>query len=164
MATDPFLSSNPMVAATEAHRAKVEQTRENSARLAQAYITITTTGDGEFQIPDAALFGCTFTEQPIVATGFSLDGLQLAEGHFPRCHAFVRSWVQDDRGFYLGAFIALVVETSLIVAGAPDPAPTADSNANTGVVDPIIPVYVIDHDLTFTGIALKDLPDYLLDA
>lgn len=144
MAYDPVLQPMDLVQAIEQHRGRVEQTRENSARYAQSYATYTTTGVGEHQFDEPNLFGCTFTDQPIVAYGFSLDGSQYVEGvPLPRCVGGVREWVRDARGFYVGAYVYLAVDTL----------PT----------DQEVPEYVIDHDFTFTAVALKDLPEHLLE-
>lgn len=138
---DPFLSTNPVVGALEQHRGRVEQVRENSARIAQSFATYTTTGVGEFEIEEPHTFGCTFSEQPIVAYGSSLNGEQLVPGQFPRIFGSVREWITDTRGFYIGAYVFFVIDV-------PDAA--------------LAPEYVVDHDLTFTAVALKDLPAYLL--
>lgn len=143
MANDPFLSTNPLVGALEQQRSRVDQVRENSARYAQSFGTFTTTGIGEFEIEDPHLFGCTFADQPIVAFGFSLNGDQLVPTQFPRCTGGVRSWVQDARGFYIGAYVICLVEV-------PDPL--------------LAPQYVVDHDFTFTAIAMKALPAHLLES
>jgi len=168
MAYDPFFSTNPVVETIEAHRGKVEQIRENTARLASAYATYSTEGDGEFLLDEPHLFGCTFTERPIVAYGFSMGDSdnedQLVIGKLPTANGGVRRWVTDVRGFYIGAYVFFTVDTATVArttapTGAEDPPSLfspPDPNAAT-------PLYRVDHDFTFTGIALKDLPEYLLD-
>lgn len=131
MATDPFIEQNPVVSGLQGQRAREEQVQENSARLAQTYATFTTTGDGDHTLPDPCLFGCTFTEQPIVSYGYSMDGDQLQDdtAPLPRCSGFIRKWVQDARKHYIGAYVCFVVNTARVVAQAPDPVPTPDTNA-----------------------------------
>lgn len=137
MTQDPFIGVNPIVGALESHRAKLEQVWENTARQAWSYASLTTTGVGEIQHPTVVRFDCTFIEQPKVAHGFSLDGDTLVDGSFPTVSAGVWKWWQDKRGFYLGAYVFFVV---------------------TGVAS-----YAIQHDFTFSGIAIKDLPEYLME-
>lgn len=149
MAFDPVLQPNGIVRALEQHRGRVEQTRENAARYAQSYATYTTTGVGEFRIEEINLFGCTFSEQPIVSYGFSLPTDELDDlpqvmvtGALPRCSGGVQAWFRDDNEFYVGALVYVTVDL-------PATAPST-------------PLWIIDHDFTFTAIAMKDLPAHLL--
>lgn len=111
MAYDPFYSTNPAVSAMEAHRGRIEQVRENSARLAQSYATYATTGDGEFLIELPNLFGCTFTERPVVAYSYALQADEIIAGSMPQSTGGIREWVQDARGFYTGAYVFFVINT-----------------------------------------------------
>lgn len=132
-----MFSVNPLVEALEAHRGRLEQVRENSARQAQSFATLTTHGSGETQHATVVPFDCTFIEEPFVAYGFSLDGDTLVDGFFPTSSGGVWKWQQDRRGFYLGAWVFFVVNGSS--------------------------TYDLQHSFTFSGIAIKDLPDYLMD-
>lgn len=167
MAYDPFLSTNPLVDALEAHRGKVEQTRENTARLAQAFASYETTGDGEIILNEPYLFGCTFIERPTTSYGFALNeaanaaGIDVQFGKLPQASGGVREWVKDGRGYYTGCYVFFSVRTQAITRTTPvdpdeDPAPVVDPTAAT-------PNYVIDHDFMFSGIAIKDVPAYLLE-
>jgi hypothetical protein len=163
MAYDPFLTTNPIVGAFEQHRGKVEQTRENTARLAQSFGSFETRGDGEFILSEAHLFGCTFTERPVVSYGYSLteESEPPLFGRLPQCVGGVSLWITNPKGFYVGAYTFFVVNCQTVLTTTPppegeDPPPVPPADQPT-------PIYIIEHDMTFTGIALKDLPDYLLE-
>lgn len=141
MAYDPFFSTNPVVDALEAHRGRVEQTRENTARLAQAFATYNTTGDGEFLLEEPYRFGCTFTERPIVSYGYAIDTStqtsmeeEVILGRMPRAIGGVRKWIKDDRDFYIGAYVFFTVDTSAVATttvpeGEEPPPPPPDEPA-----------------------------------
>jgi hypothetical protein len=130
-------SVNPLVQAAEAHRGRLEQTRENTARQAESFATITSHGVGEVQHTTVVTFDCTFVEKPSVAYCFSLDGDTLIDGYFPTSSGAVWKWQIDSRGFYVGAYVFFVI--------------TGD------------PSYDLEHYFTFAGIAIKDLPEYLME-
>lgn len=128
--------------AIQGHLAGKEQTRENSARLAVSQGFLTTTGSGERQEAERVPFGCVFAEAPAVAFGWSMDGDELVDGQFPRVSAGVYGWDTDQKGHYLGAYIMVTVD---VPTGAEEPE------------------YGLNLFFTFTGTAIKDIPDYLLD-
>lgn len=134
--TTPF-GVNPFVDVGEAHRGRVEQTRENSARQAWSYASLATHGIGEVQHLTVVPFDCTFIELPKVSSGFYIDGDLLIDGQFPTVTAGIWKWQQDRRGYYVGAYVFFVL----------------GGDANMDLV----------HDFTFSGVAIKDLPDYLMD-
>lgn len=129
MAYDPFVTTNPVVGAMEAHRGRVEQIRENSARHAWALATLVTTGDGQFLIRDAAYFNTAFIERPAVGYGYSLDSDEVLSGVLPRCTGGVRGWIKDSRGHYIGAYLFLSVQTDMNADG--DPAEAATGTAQS---------------------------------
>lgn len=137
MATDPFFGTNPVVDALEQRRGYVEQLRQNTSRLAQSYNSVTTQGNGMLRLPTIMRFHCTFIEQPVVSYGFVLKS-PLLEKDYPTSSGGVYTFQVDKRGFYLGAYCYVVVNS---VDDYPE----------------------IHHDFTFTGIAMKDLPEHLLD-
>lgn len=131
----------------ESHRGRIEQTRENSGRLARSHGTWTTTGSGEMIVPDAFLFGVTFTQQPSVAYGCSMpeiegESQELVAGSVPRANGGVHRWVRDRNGFYTGANVYFTVDFGY--GGVPK-------------------VYTIVHSLVFTAVALKDLGKGILE-
>ena len=136
MAIDPFLGPNPVMNILEARRGAIEQVRQNSSRLAQSFNSVETVGVGMIRLRSALIFDCSFIQKPIVGYGMTVES-DLVEGDFPSCSGGVTDWRRNSRGFYLGAYVYLVV---------------------TAVEDP-----TIQHDFTFTGIAMKDLPEHLLD-
>lgn len=107
-------------------RERANQNAENSARLAQSYATFITTGVGSYQHHKRVKFGTTFIEQPMVSYGCVVDIEALADAlgygedsediPLPLCTGYVTEWDQDDRGFYIGCWIAVRVwfpETSV---------------------------------------------------
>lgn len=136
MARDPFFGINPIMEAMEQRRGYVEQLRQNTSRLAQSYNFVETTGVGSIRLATVVRFYCTFIEKPVVSYGFTVES-ELVDDDFPQSCGGVYSWLLDSRGFYLGAYVFVKVDAT---------------------EDP-----TIQHDFTFTGIAMKDLPDYLLD-
>lgn len=137
MGLDPFSDVNPFVRALDRVRGQQDQTRENSARHCNSYSQLTSHGIGEILHETVIPFDCTFVELPRVAYGCSVDGDVLVDGSFPTSVGIVWKWQQDFHDFYLGAYVYFVV---------------------TGPAD-------IDlvHDFTFSGIAIKDLPEHLLE-
>lgn len=136
MGYDPFLGSNPVIAAMEQRRGYVEQLRQNTSRLAQSYNFVVSEGIGMIKLATVVRFHCTFTQKPVVGYGYTVETPLLADD-FPASTGGVYGWAIDSRGFYQGAYVFVVV---------------------TATSDP-----VIQHDFTFTGIAMKDLPEHLLD-
>jgi hypothetical protein len=138
----------PGFQALEQRRGQLDAIRENSARLATAQLSFTTHGWGEFKLPEVAYFSATFIERPSVSYGMSIDGDALIPTRFPRVTAGVYRWLQDVKGFYIGAWVFFVVDTQ-----SPFITTTVTSD----------PGYDLIHDLQFTGIAAKILPAHLLD-
>lgn len=136
---------NPVIDGLELRRSRLDQTRENSTRLAQAYATFDTSGIGEFQAPDMVEFGCFFVERPLVAYGMSTDGDRLVKERFPLSQGGVYGWQQDSRGLYVGAYVMVVVQAGVFPTSIP------------------MPDIDLTHDFTFTGIAMKALPEHLLE-
>lgn len=128
---------NPLVSSIEARRNRIEQVRENSARHAWSYCQLNSHGIGEIQLATVVNFDCTFIEEPRIATGFQVDGDLLIDGSFPTVTAGVWKWARDAREFYTGAYVFFVVSGD--------------------------PGYDLQHDFTFSGIAIKDLPEHLME-
>ena len=128
-----------------------EQVRENTARLSNTHGFYSSHGWGEFRILDPTMFDVTFVEEPVVAYGFAIDGDALVPKRFPRAFGGVSSWLYDEKGFYIGANVFLIVDTLSPVELID--VPTEDPN------------YDINHYFTFSGIAIKDVEedDPLLD-
>lgn len=124
-------------------------TRENSPRLAQEHATFSSHGWGEFEVAKPDMFSATFIEEPAVSYGYALDGDTLVPKRFPRAFGGVSKWALDEKGFYIGAWVFLVVDTlsPAIIAGVP-------------AVDP---GYDITHSFTFAGTAIKDVEQWPFD-
>lgn len=128
--------------------------RENSARLAQAYAEFITTRSGTMQYEDRVDFGTTFVERPYVAYGCRVDTEQVADSFgaendedvmLPLCTGYVTEWDEDERGFYIGCWLAVRVYY-----------PYEDLSG--GEVELENPAVEIEHHFTFAGIAMKDIP------
>jgi hypothetical protein len=137
--------SNPLQH-LDSQRALINQTRENSTRFAESFATLNTTGWGEFAFDACFEFGLTFIQMPHVSYSWSLDGDTLVDTRFPRAGGGVYRWKQDKRGFYVGAWMCLTVDTQ---------SPYIDIGSEPQ------PNYTMTHYFTFAGKAIKDLPAHL---
>jgi hypothetical protein len=160
---------DPGFGALERRRADLTRHHENTARYASSYVSYKTTGWGEFLSDEAQYFTTTFTKRPSVAHSLSLDGDALVEGRYPRVTAGVHKWLQNEKGFYTGAWLFFVVETIGMQAQRTFVMPASESE-RVGVVTvpwttaiPADPNYEIIHDFTFTGVAMKAIPSYILE-
>lgn len=144
----------------ERRRGDVNRHGENSPRLAQAWADYTTTGWGEVAFPDCFDFNLTFAERPFVSYSYKVIRHQLSpdtypelvddvlvDTRFPRCHGGVYDWQMNSRGFYIGAWMFVTIQTQ-------------DPWITTTYPDPN---YVIQHHFTFAAMGIKDLPDYQVD-
>lgn len=131
-----------------AHGARVQQANENGARHASSYTMIDSNGSGELLHPEVVEFDCTFIQEPIVAHGWALDGDELVKGSYPRVSAGVFRWRTNRRGHYTGAWLFFTVDV---------PGDLVDPETGNAFG------YSINHYFTFSGVAMKDLPDHLLD-
>lgn len=130
--------------ALNARLAEEARHRENKARLAHAYARFKTVGNGTFEFDARVDFGLTFVERPFIACGWQIEeqGDVAGEG-MPLSTAYVTDWDTTERDHYVGCWVAVTVGWPYTF-GAPDPE--------------VVPEYKIWHDLTFSGIALKDIP------
>lgn len=120
--------------------ARVEQTRENGGRLAEAHGLFRTSGWGEMAFQDVIEFGLSFVDAPAIAYGAELNpGQTLVDTRFPRSWGGVYQWKRDAKGLYVGAYCYAVIDAGSII-------PAGD------------PGYTLTHHFTFTGIAIKGLP------
>lgn len=128
---------------------------ENSARLAHAYATFYSQGQGTIQHPKRVKFGVTFIEKPYVGYANVVDVNELADElgvedtddvPLPICTGYVIEWDQDDRDFYTGCWIAARVHFADADAVPEDATPE------------------IEHHFTFQAIAMKDVPTDSRDA
>lgn len=162
------MSVKPGFVALEQRRARIAQTDENSARYASAFLSYTTTGWGETLLPEVQRFTTTFLERPSVSHGLSVDGDTLVAGRFPRVTAGVHKWLQDENGFYVGAWLFFIVETVGLqdkpVYVMPTPVDGMVPTVRMTAPIPKDPNYTLVHDFTFTGVAMKSLPSHSLTA
>jgi len=127
---------NPF-AALQGQQAKRNQVIENSGRHAIDEITCESTGSGHFLQSAPAMFEMPFVQRPQIYYGHYVDGSQLNTSSLPSITGGVFKWVQDYRGFFLGAQVYYVV---------------------TGLAQ-----IVVEHHFTFSGTAIKDVSPDLLD-
>jgi hypothetical protein len=115
-----------------------QQVGENSGRLAFAWGTTTTTGQGEMAYEEVIQFGLAFIEKPMFSYGFELlnrtdfeddDGGEAPK--IPYANGCVYEWDVDGRGLYIGAHVAVTVYCDDVIE--------------------------IEHHYGFTGLAIKDL-------
>lgn len=144
-------------------RQEAERHRENSARLAHSYAQFVSVGQGQTEYPKRVPFDLTYIEMPFVSYGcvFDLDlwneqvddGTSEDEGPapLPHCTGFVTQWDKDERGFYLGCWVAVMVTF-----------PAEDGVLGMPAVDPALKPE-INHHFSFAGIALKDVPPDVVD-
>lgn len=140
----------------ERRRGEVERTRENSSRLAEAFAKFETTGQGTIEFEDRIDFGLTFIEEPYMAYGTQIDLDALSElldvdpgttPPLPLCSGMVTKWDQDDRDYYLGAWVAVIVYF-----------PPGDTIAVPTTIQP-----TMQHFFSFTATAMKDVSPDLRD-
>jgi len=149
--------------------------RENRARLAHAYVRVSTTGTGVFEFDDRIDFGLTFVERPFIACGWQLresDADQLRDperpypvpGTYPLCTGYVTDWDTTERDHYVGAWITVVVHipeslnVPTLTSLDPDEADRIEGLEYSGGSPIVEADWKIWHDFTFSGIALKDIP------
>lgn len=145
-AFDPFQHTNPLVDELVRRESRLSQHRENASRQAQSFATLNTNGKGDIQLATVVPFDCTFIETPTVAHGFRIDGDTFYDGQaLPRVTGGVWKWQRDRRGFYVGAYVFFTVDL-------PPQSPVVPPKTYPAVT----------HNFTFAGIAMKDLPDYLI--
>lgn len=130
---------------TEERRGLLAQNYENSTRLGWALGGATTTGWGEFEIPERVDFDMNFIQEPHMHYGYSVDSDTLVATRFPRSWGFVARWDINADGHYVGFWPGIVVDTQSYAL------PTAEPE----------PGYTIKHYFTFIGTAMKDLPDII---
>ena len=146
------MPGNDFFGPLESRRQRVEQQRENAARLASAYVSTETTGWGEIIKTDPVLFGCTFLSEPSYTSGAILRGDnsgptgQLVANRFPQVTCGVWRWERDENEHYIGAYLFFVVETAgFQVSGGTYP---TDDDPN----------HTIAHNMIFQAVAYKKFP------
>lgn len=137
--------------ALEQHRSRIDQHKENQARLAVSYASYMTTGWGEFE-PDTCFdFNCLFVEPPFVTDGIEVDQkTPVQQNRFPQSKVGVSRWRKDASGNYTGAWLWFKIST-------------VDYQIWRYSYPGSDPNYTIFHHIRFEGIALKALPAWVLD-
>lgn len=121
------------------------QHQENKGRLAYAFGTVQTTGWGEFTFADRIDFQLAFIDRPaFMGCGSSFDPDSVDDiraTRFPQSNGTVLRWDIDKHGLYRGCWVIVTVEDRSALMEPTDPDPD--------------PNYVLIHDFTFLGTALK---------
>jgi hypothetical protein len=138
----------------DVNRAKAA--RENASRSAVAELTYLSTGVTQQRVKSPIAFPVIFRTEPHLSTGSAVvSNPDPNVWHDPVGHIGVWKWDRDARGFFIGAFIWWRVEASPIV-------PILDDELYE-IPDPEPPNMRVQHFMTFSGIAFKDLPTASLD-
>lgn len=116
--------------------AERDRTRENSARQAWAFGFTSSTGIGRKLYPGAINFGLTMYQKPIMSYGYEISDADPDGLSHPSSVGFVYEWIEDERGFYTGAYVGVYVSWV----------------GEEGTEDP-----VLEHHFTFTAKAFKDI-------
>lgn len=111
---------------------------ENAPRLGFAFGWASTGGTGNKAFKEHVEFGLSFFEKPTFSYGFEVIDWDPDDDVYPLCSAFVFEWIQDSRGYYVGAYVAVKVNVTV-----DDPLSTAAPN--------------IEHHFTFCAKAWKDV-------
>ena len=140
--------NNPLQSQDD-QRSLIAQTRENSTRFGEAFAFFDTTGWGETAFEECYVFDMTFIQPPFVSYSFSVELEEnddpLVDGRFPRCSGGIYKWKRDKRGFYVGAWCLVTVETQSPFI----------------LTTEVEPNYPLRHYFRFCGKAMKDLPAHL---
>lgn len=127
--------------------AEIARNKENKARLAGVYAEFDTEGMGTVEFSDRINFGLRFVQKPFPAYAAEIDPDLVRDAVededdgdvlLPQTSGFVTEWDRDEKGHYVGAWVAVAVTY-------PDSIP----------VDAQIPV---THYFTFTAVAIKEIP------
>lgn len=134
--------------------------RENSARLAKAHAKYRTVGAGESRAVDVFDFEVVFTAEPVVSYGHWLDisgdNPDLVTGRYPKVSGGVWQWrtqpspSDPTRMFFTGAWVYFVVDANTTESAFSGP-------------PAVPPAYVVNHHLSFEGVAMKSVPGHLLE-
>lgn len=139
---------------TERRRAEIERHRENRGRPAMAYGRFSTTGLGTYQFRERIDFGLTFIEEPYMSYGcyidpdsvdeaidLAFDDVDAQRPAFPLCCGYVTEWDLDEKGYYVGAWVAAsIYPVELLGEGGSIPAD-------------------VTHYYTFAAVGLKTFPE-----
>lgn len=131
---------NPALEA-ELRRARQQAVAENSGRLAFCYADYTSTGLGQYAFPKAVMFDVGFVERPFMQYGYTYDGLEDEDDVvvWPRSTGFVWDWDQDSKGLWRSAYVGVCVDTPVAVVPTPS--------------------FSLVHHFTFSGLAIKHMPN-----
>jgi hypothetical protein len=119
---------------------------ENTTRDAVVNITHISKGAGQQRVGPVVAFPVVFREVPHFACGSAvISNPDQVNWQDPVGSSGITGWQVDDRGYYTGAFIWVRVDLYPV------------NSADTTLTPPVVQV---EHHLSFTGKAIKDLRGY----
>jgi hypothetical protein len=136
--------------------------KENTSRNAQVEITHIQTGIGQKRVAEALIFPVIFKTEPHFTCGSGVISNPNADiWHDPRGSSGIYSWKRDGRGNYIGAriWVRLDMERK---AGAASKSPADTALKHLNQQRAIEAKVKVEHFLTFSAIAFKDLPNKTL--
>jgi hypothetical protein len=138
----------------DTNRAKAS--RENAARSAVAEMTYLTTGVTQTRVKTPIIFPVIFRTEPHLTTGSAVVRNPKPDlWHDPVGHIGVGKWERDARGNFIGAYLWWRVEAY--------PIGLILDEWGYPIFDPPPPPMRVQHFLSFSGVAFKDLPTSSLD-
>ncbi len=142
MIEDVYGDFNGISGALADDRSQLAAQAENATREGNAYISHISTGIGQQRVSTPIEFPLVFRDIPHMTSGSAvIKNSDTKSWYDPIGTAGVYAWTQDSRGHYIGCQIWIRVEVLPI-----DPSMGADP-----------PDISVQHFLTFTGRAVKDL-------
>lgn len=145
------------------------QYAENSGRLAESAVTITTDGIGAVTQPNPMMFDAPFTQVPVMSYGYQLNSIpNPTYWQEPRCSGGVARWRTDPSDpdsdppggvFYLGFYPFVTVQVP------PQPLVGDFTASQVRVYRELLrdnpPVLSVTHQFSFSGEAYKELPGHV---
>ena len=137
--------------ALEEQRALQEQVKGNSSRAARCSFKFVSHKTGVALADKVIVFGIAFIQEPCVTVGTTFaPGEQLRFGVFPTATVGVFGWIMSKQGMYIGALPYAVVGLT-----GPVKKEVNQVTREGG--------YVLHHWLSFEGVAMKTMPQDVLD-
>lgn len=133
----------PLLDDMDRRRETAARHKENSGRLAQAYASFESTGQGTLEYEERIDFNVIFVEMPYVCHAGVVDTQALKEllGYvaLPQISGFVTEWDTDEKDLYRGCWVAARIDFP-------------EWEAISLGVD-----VVVNHHFTFAGVAIKNI-------
>lgn len=136
--------------------------KENAARPAVVEYIHQSTGVGQHRVKAALVFPVTFKTEPHFSFGSTVvNNPNHKIWHDPRGSSGIYAWQRDSRGYFTGALFWVHVAMDKIDPGGAYDGATAYTNANAYLK--ANNQAIVEHHLSFSALAFKDLPTKTLD-